>query len=87
MVLGYRGVYQAMNVEADTMSAAEQASRIAVNIFDDESPSGDIDQRKERKSTVYVPKFFTGVAQTEFHPVAAAHVESKRFQRDANVSI
>ena len=87
MVSGYGGVYQAMNVEAETMDAAKQASKMAVNIFDDESLNGDIAQRKERNSPLYVPTFFTGVPQTELHPVAAAHVDSNRFQRDANVSI
>ena len=87
MVSGYGGVYQAMNVEAETMNAAKQASKMAVNIFDDESLSGDIAQRKDRNGALYVPTFFTGVPQTELHPVAAAHVESNRFQRDANVSI
>merc|ERR1719362_723005 len=73
---GYGGVYQAMNV-------AKQASKMAVDIFEDESLQGDNTRRKER-NTVYVPQFFTGVAQTELNPVAAAHVESNRFQRDAN---
>ena len=86
MVSGYGGVFKAMNVEAETMSAAKQASKMAVDIFDDESIKGDNTQRRERNSPVYVPKFFTTVAQTELHPVAAAHVESNRFQRDANVS-
>ena len=85
MVSGYGGVFKAMNVEADTMSAAKQASKMAVDIFEDESLQGDNTRRKER-NTVYVPQFFTGVAQTELNPVAAAHVESNRFQRDANVS-
>ena len=75
-----------MNVEADTMNAAKQASKMAVNIFDDESLNGDLEARKERNTALYVPTFFTGVPQTELHPVAAAHVDSNRFQRDANVS-
>ena len=86
VVSGYGGVYKAMNVNADTMDAAKQASKMA-NLFDDESLQGDIAQRAERNSPMYVPTFFTGVPQTELHPVAAAHVESNRFQREANVSI
>ena len=74
-----------MNVEAETMNAAKQASKMA--IFEDESLQGDAETRKERNTALYVPTFFTGVPQTELHPVAAAHVDSQRFQRDANVSI
>ena len=75
MVSGYGGVYQAMNVEAETMNAAKQASKMAVNIFDDEVFNGDIEERKWRKFPLYVPTFFTGVPQSELHPVAAAHVD------------
>ena len=82
---GYGGVYKAMNVEAETMNAAKQASKMA--IFEDESLQNDAETRKERNTALYVPTFFTGVPQTELHPVAAAHVDSQRFQRDANVSI
>merc|ERR1719350_2057921 len=74
---GYGGVYTGMN-------AAKQASKMAVDIFDDESLQGDIAQRAERNSPLYVPTFFTGVPQSEPHPVAAAHADSNRFQRDAN---
>ena len=74
-----------MNVEAETMNAAKQASKMA--IFEDESLLNDAETRKERNTALYVPTFFTGVPQTELHPVAAAHVDSQRFQRDANVSI
>ena len=81
---GYGGVYKAMNVEAETMNAAKQASKMA--IFEDESLLNDAETRKERNTALYVPTFFTGVPQTELHPVAAAHVDSQRFQRDANVS-
>ena len=85
MVSGYGGVFKAMNVEADTMSAAKQASKMAVDIFEDESLQGDNTRRKERNTPLHVPTFFTGVPQSEPHPVAAAHAD--RFQRDANVSI
>ena len=86
VVSGYGGVYTGMNVETETMNAAKQASKMA-NLFDDESLNLDIEQRKERNSPLYVPTFFTGVPQSEPHPVAAAHADSNRFQRDANVSI
>merc|ERR1719350_449674 len=65
---GYGGVYTGMNVD----------------IFNDESLDGDLAERKVRNSVGYVPTFFTGVPQTELHPVAAAAVDSNRFQRDAN---
>ena len=81
-VSGYGGVYKAMNVEAEKMNAAKKASKMA--IFEDESLQV---PRKERNTALYVPTFFTGVPQTELHPVAAAYVDSQRFQRDANVSI
>ena len=74
-----------MIVEPETMNAARQASKMA--IFEDESLQGGAETRQERITALYVPTFFTGVPQTELHPVAAAHVDSQRFQRDANVSI
>merc|ERR1712137_1274981 len=79
---GYGGVYKAMNVEAETMNAAKHASKMA--IFEDEALQGDAETRRDRNTALYVPTFFTGVPQTELHPVAAAHVDSQRFQRDAN---
>ena len=87
MVSGYGGVYSGMNVESDAMNAAKKASKMAVDIFEDESLDGELADRKVRNSAGYVPTFFTGVPQTELHPVAAAAVNSNRFQRDANVSI
>merc|ERR1711911_474474 len=79
---GYGGVYKAMNVAPETMNAARQVSKMA--IFEDESRQGDAETRRERNTALYVPTFFTGVPQTELHPVAAAHVYSQRFRRDAN---
>ena len=73
-----------MNVDEDSMSAAKKAAQEA--IFDDASLNDGAEQRKERNTDLYVPTFFTGVPQTKLHPVAAAHVDSERFQRDANVS-
>jgi hypothetical protein len=84
VVSGYGGVYTGMNVESEAMNAAKQASKMAVDIFEDESLDFEAAQRKERNSVGYVPTFFTGVPQTELHPVAAAAVDSNRFQRDAN---
>merc|ERR1712179_121151 len=60
---GYGGVYRALNVEAETMNAAKQASKMA--IFEDESQWGDAETRKERNNPLYVPTFLTGVLQPE----------------------
>merc|ERR1711941_131454 len=79
---GYGGVYNGMAVEAEAMNAAKQASKMAVDIFNDESLDGIAATRGERKA-VYVPTFFTNVPQAAAHPVAAAHAESNRFSRDA----
>ena len=81
-VPGYGGVYKAMNVEKETMSAAKKAAQDA--IFDDASLKSEAETRKERNTALYIPTFFTGVPQETLHPVAAAHAD--RFQRDANVS-
>ena len=83
---GYGGVYSGMAVEAEAMNAAKQASKMAVDIFNDESLDGIAATRGERKA-VYVPTFFTNVPQAEAHPVAAAHAESNRFSRDAQVML
>ena len=82
---GLGGVYKNMNQDADYMHHAKSAAKMAINLFDDESLTDTEEVRPARKA-VYVPTFFTGVPQTELHPVAAAHVDSQRFQRDANVS-
>ena len=74
-----------MNVDAASMSAAKKAAKDA--IFEDAELKTAAETRKERNTALYVPTFFTGVPQTNLHPVAAAHVESDRFQRDANVSV
>ena len=72
-----------MIVEPETMNAARQASKMA--IFEDESLQGGAETRQERITALYVPTFFTGVPQTEFHPAAAANFYSQRFQRDLSI--
>merc|ERR1712227_1130616 len=53
---GYGGVYQQMNVDAQTMEGAKGAAKMAVesSIFNDESLTGALEQRNVRKAT-YVP--------------------------------
>ena len=75
---GYGGVYKAMNVEAETMNAARQASKMA--IFEDESLQGDAETRKERD--------IVQIMDPPLNPFnISSEDDSQRFQRDANVSI
>merc|ERR1712203_377957 len=53
---GLGGLYKNMNQNADYMQAAKHAAKMAVNIFD-EVESETVE--RARKSTVYVPTFFT----------------------------
>merc|ERR1719205_508680 len=72
---GFGGVYK-------TMNAAKKAAKEA--IFDDITLKDSTGGNRNERKALYVPTFFTGVPQTNLHPVAAAHVEQDRFERDAN---
>merc|ERR1711887_116357 len=61
---GLGGLYKNMNQNADYMQAAKHAAKIAVNIFD-EVESETVE--RARKSTVYVPTFFTNQPQPAVH--------------------
>merc|ERR1712138_328340 len=61
---GLGGLYKNMNQNADYMQAAKHAAKMAVNIFD-EVESETVD--RARKSTVYVPTFFTNQPQPAVH--------------------
>ena len=82
IITGYGGVYQQMNVDAQTMEGAKGAAKMAVDIFNDESLTGALEQRNVRKAT-YVPTFFTAQEQPVVHPLAAS--ATNRFQRNAQV--
>merc|ERR1712212_1419257 len=59
---GLGGLYKNMNQNADYMQAAKHAAKMAVNIFD-EVESETVE--RARKSTVYVPTFFTNQPQLQ----------------------
>merc|ERR1712200_170569 len=61
---GLGGLYKNMNQNADYMQAAKHAAKMAVNIFD-EVESETVE--RARKSTVYVPTFFTNQPQPAVH--------------------
>jgi len=74
---GYGGVYKNMNVDADSMSAAKNAAKVAVDLFNDESLTNFDENRNVRKA-VYIPTFFTSVQQDPANIPAQAN----RFSRD-----
>jgi len=76
---GYGGVYKNMPIAEDAMKAAEHASKVAVDLFNDESLFNVDEDRKVRKA-VYIPTFFTSVQQ---QPVAGQQLNSQRFTRDS----
>merc|ERR1711970_1503710 len=61
---GLGGLYKNMNQNADYTQAAKHAAKMAVNIFD-EVESETVE--RARKSTVYVPTFFTNQPQPAVH--------------------
>ena len=80
---GYGGVYKNMDIAADAMNAAKHASKVAVDLFNDESLVN-IDENRNVRKAVYIPTFFTSVQQ---EPVAGQQLNAQRFSRDAQVSI
>merc|ERR1712002_1374389 len=60
---GIGGVYKNMNQNADYIGAARKATKMAFDLFNDESLGfGDVD-RDARDTKVYVPAFFTSQPQ------------------------
>merc|ERR1712002_296852 len=60
---GIGGVYKNMNQNADYIGAARRATKMAFDLFNDESLGfGDVD-RDARDTKVYVPAFFTSQPQ------------------------
>lgn len=80
-MVGYGGVYKNMQIDGDSMNAAKNAAKVAVDIFNDESLTDFVEDRKVRKA-VYIPTFFTSVQQAEPHPAA---IQAQRFSRDTQV--
>merc|ERR1719402_2068191 len=79
---GYGGVYKNMPIAEDAMKAAEHASKVAVDLFNDESLFNVDEDRKVRKA-VYIPTFFTSVQQ---QPVAVQQLNSQSFPRASRVN-
>jgi len=68
-----------MDIAADAMNAAKHASKVAVDLFNDESLVN-IDENRNVRKAVYIPTFFTSVQQ---EPVAGQQLNAQRFSRDA----
>ena len=77
---GLGGLYKNMNQNADYMQAAKHAAKMAVNIFD-EVESETVE--RARKSTVYVPTFFTNQPQPAVHQAQLQQLN--RPSRDSQV--
>ena len=80
-MVGYGGVYKNMNIDGDSMNAAKNAAKVAVDLFNDESLV-DLEEVRPARKAVYIPTFFTQQQQAEPHPAA---IQAQRFSRDTQV--
>ena len=80
-MVGYGGVYKNMDIDGDSMNAAKNAAKVAVDLFNDESLV-DLEEVRPARKAVYIPTFFTSVQQAEPHPAA---IQGQRFSRDTQV--